>query len=150
MAQAHAEIFEQVRPEALARLVEVRGSLDHAYASIPAEVIQPQFDLVLDKMSSYLATGQVEPYRSFASRWMAMRAGEGFSPENLIHALVATGDVVAQVAQKRLGPSPACTDFVQEIVRMNLLGARILVEILADELSARLQQRRGVFGEGQQ
>jgi hypothetical protein len=144
----HAEIFQQVREEALDRLVEVRGSLDHAYASIPGDVIRPQFDLVLDKMDSYLATGHLEPYKSFACRWMAMRTGEGFSPENLIHVLIATGDVVAQVAQGRMGQVPECADFVRAVVRMNLLGARILVELLADELAARQQQRAELRQEG--
>jgi hypothetical protein len=97
--------------------------------------------MVLDKMQSFLATGEIQSYRGFASRWIAMRVGEG-APENLIHTLVAIGDVVAQTAQRRLGSGPEYDDFARELGRMSFLGARLLVELLADELGKRREVRR--------
>jgi hypothetical protein len=136
MGQRHAELFKALRPEVLTRLIEARASIDHSFAGIAEEVIGPQLDTVLDKMQSFLATDDIQSYRGFASRWIAMRIGEG-APENLIHTLVAIGDVVAQTAQRRLGSGPEYDDFARSVQRMSFLGARLLVEILADELARR-------------
>jgi hypothetical protein len=148
MSQRDAEIFSSLRPDVLARLVEVRGSIDHAYATIPEEVIRGQFDMVLDRMQSYLASEDAELYRGFAARWMAMRVGDGFSPENLIHSVVAIGDVVARVATERLGPGDETQRFARAVVRMNFVAARMLVEILADELGRRRAQQQQLAGGG--
>jgi hypothetical protein len=150
MAQRHARLLAALRPEVLARLVEVRGSIDHAYASIPPDVIRGQFDIVLDKMQSYLVTQDASQYRGFATRWLAMRVGEGFAPENVIHSAVAIGDVIVQVAQARLGQTDECVDFVSNMVHLNFAVTRMLVEILAQDLERRKEQRRQTLaGRGQ-
>ncbi len=146
MAQHHAELFRVVRPEALARLVEVRGSIDPAFAAIPAEVIRGQFDMVLDRIQSFLVTEDPESYRAFASRWMAMRVSAGEPAQNLVHAVVAIGDVVVQVAQARLGQGDQLTDFARAIGRMSFIGSRLLVEHLADELEQRKEHYRALAG----
>lgn len=146
MGQRDAEVFGGLRSEVLARLIEVRGAIDHAYASIPEDRIGAQFDLVLDRMHSYLYTEEVEPYRSFAHRWMAMRVSDGFAPENLIHSAVAIGDVVVQVAQQRLAAGPERDRFVRAIQTMSFVAARLLVELLAEELDRRREQRRQLLG----
>jgi hypothetical protein len=144
MGQRQAELFKSLRPEVLGRLLESRASIDQGFAAIPEDVIRPQLDTVLDKMQSFLATEDIDSYRGFASRWIAMRIGEG-TPENLIHTLVAIGDVVAQSAQRRLGPGPEYDDFARAVARMSFLGARLLVELLAEELDRRapVAQRGG-------
>ncbi|HLU66176.1 MAG TPA: hypothetical protein VKZ63_07860, partial [Kofleriaceae bacterium] len=86
----------------LDRLVDVRGSIDHTLSAVPSHLIRQEFDSVLDRMSSYLADHDVARYRAFAARWVAFRLGEGFSPENLIHSMVAIGDVVLEVAKRSL------------------------------------------------
>ena len=150
MSQAHARIFESLRYDVLARLVDVRGTIDHAYARIPEARIREQFDMVLDKMASYLATEDSELYRSFASRYMAMRVGEGVSPENLIHSVVAIGDIVIKVAEEKVPPSqePSAVqerhDFTRAVVRMNFVAARMLVILLGDEVKRREQQLRSI------
>jgi hypothetical protein len=127
--------FHAIRREVLDRLVDVRGSIDHTLASVPSRLIRQEFDSVLDRMASYLVDQDVSRYRSFAARWVAFRLGEGFSPENLLHSVVAIGDVILETARSRLphGQQEAA-EFVREIARLNFMAARVIVEILAGEL----------------
>jgi hypothetical protein len=143
--ERHARTFEEIRPEVLDRLVDVRGSIDHTLSGVPAQVIRQEFDAVLDRMQSYLSDGDAGRYRSFAARWMAFRLGEGFSPENLIHSVVALGDVILDVARRRLPAGPDSADFRREVARMNFHAARLIVETLAEELDSmtRSARRRG-------
>jgi hypothetical protein len=148
MAQRHAELFRAIRPEVLARLVEVRGSIDQTFASMSPDVIGPQFDMVLDRMQAYLVTESPESYRNFASRWMAMRVSSGEPPQNLIHAMVSIGDVVTKIAQGRAAPGPEYQEFARAIARMTFVGSRMLVEQLSDELERRQQQLAAVRAGG--
>src|SRR5688500_14095101 len=136
MVGGHAATFEQIRPEVLERLLDVRGSIDQAFSGIPSQVIRQEFDSVLERMQSYLDDRNTERTRSFATRWVAFRLGEGFSPENLIHSVVALGDVVVEVARTRLPPGSETAEFVREVVRMNFIAARLIVESLAAELAS--------------
>ena len=142
MGEGYAKTFESLRPYILDRLVEVRGAIDHAYASIPDDVIRSQFDQVLERMQGYLTDGDNKKYRGFANRWVAMRMGEGFPPENVVHAVVALGDVVVQVARHRLGSGDDAMKFVRAATHMTFVAARMVVETLADDLAARRRQRK--------
>ena len=137
---AHAQLFQVMRSDVLDRLVEVRGSIDHVYANMADAVVREEFRIFLDRIASYLSTGDVEAYRAFASRWMALRTGAGYSPESSVHSAVAIGDVVVQVAQRHLGHTSECHDFVRTVVRMNFIVARTLVGLLASDLERRNQQ----------
>ena len=140
MGERHARIFDSMRAEVLARLVEVRGSIDHSYEKISSEVITEHFDIILDKVRKFLALGDASSYRRFATRYLAIRVAEGVSHESLIHAIVAIGDVVAQVARASLEPSPERERFVREVMRMNFVHARMMVAFFADELAERTAQ----------
>jgi hypothetical protein len=140
--ERHARTFEAIRPEVLERLLDVRGSIDHTLSGVPSHVIRQEFDAVLDRMQSYLADKDAARYRSFASRWVAFRLGEGFSPENLIHSVVALGDVVLDVARRQLPPGAETADFTREVARMNFFAARLIVETLAGELEAMTRTAR--------
>src|SRR5690606_32625224 len=129
----HARTFEAIRPEVVVRLVHLRVTTDHTLSSVPSHPIRKQFDSLLDRMSSYLADHDVARYRAFAARWVAFRLGEGFSPENLIHSMVAIGDVVLEVAKRSLPPGLETAEFLREVARVNFVAARIIVEILAGE-----------------
>ena len=141
MGERHARIFDALRAPVLARLVDVRGSIDHVYGKIPNAVIREHFDIILDKVRTFLATGDAGSYRRFSSRYLAIRVAEGFSHENLIHSIVAIGDVVAQVARTELEPSPEREGFIREVIRMNFVHARMLVAFFAEELAERMAQR---------
>ncbi len=143
--ERHARTFEAIRPEVLGRLLDVRSSIDHTLSGVPSQVIRQEFDAVLDRMQTYLADGNAGRYRSFAERWVAFRLGQGFSPENLIHSVVALGDAVLDVARRRLPPGSYSADFTREVARMNFVAARLIVETLARELDSmvRSARRRG-------
>lgn len=141
MAQEHAQVFDSLRPRVLERLLEVRGSIDHAYAKVPEPEIRGHFELVLDKMYTFLATEDMGTYAGFVSRYVTVRVGEGFTHENIIHSTVAIGDVVTQVAREELQESPQRDRFIRTIMRLNFLQARMLVEFVAQDLAERLAQR---------
>jgi hypothetical protein len=134
--ERHARTFEAIRPEVTARLLDVRGTIDHTLSAVPSQVIRQEFDAVLDRMQRYLGDREEAPYRSFASRWVAFRLGQGHSPENLIHSVVALGDVVVEIGRRRLPPGPDTAEFLREVARMNFLAARLIVEVLAAELES--------------
>ena len=140
MGPDYAQIFESLRDHVMNRLLEVRGSIDHAYTKIPEPIIREHFDLVLDKMYTFLATQDSSVYARFIRRYMAMRVGEGFTHENLIHSAVAIGDVVAQVARERLPESPRRDTFVRTVMRMNFVIARMMVAVVAEDLAERTSQ----------
>ncbi len=135
MGREQAEILDSLRAEVLDRLVQIRASIDQAYARIPDDVIRGQFDVVVDKMRGYLASEDPGPYQGFILRWAAMREGQGFGAENVINSVVAIGDVLVKVGRTRLGQTPAQRTFARAVTRMSFLGARMLVQGLADELA---------------
>lgn len=140
MAQRHADLFREIRGQVLTRLVEVRGSIDETFASIAPDAIGPQFDMVLDRMQAYLYTEEPESYRNFANRWMTMRIASGEPPQNLVHAVVAIGDVVMQVAKQHVGQTERASDldeFGRAVARMTFIASRMLVEQLAAEVDRR-------------
>jgi hypothetical protein len=71
-----------------------------------------------------------------------MRIGEGFAPENLIHSAVAIVDITQRVAHARLGSSPEYPELARALARMGFTVARLLVEVLAEELGRRTEQLR--------
>lgn len=142
MGQAFSELFEALRPDALRRLVEVRGTIDSALSAVPAEVIGGQFDAVLTGMATYLRDRDAAKFRGFISRWVAVRIGEGFASDNMVHSIVAVGDVVIQVAKQKHGPTPEVQAFARELVQLGFIAARQVVQILAEELQRRMSQRR--------
>ena len=148
MSERHAQVFDGIRAEAMARLVEQRSSIDNGYAHLGEDELRGQLSRVLDKMRDYLGHEEPESCRGFVSRWMVVRNSEGATPEQVIHALVAIGDVVAQVAQRAVGHTPEGADFVRATMRMSLVGVRLLAAGLADELEARYARRRELHEEG--
>jgi hypothetical protein len=143
--ERHALTFEAIRPEVLERLVDVRGNLDPTPSGAPPAGVRQEFEAVLDRMQSYLLDGDVEKYRSFTVRWVAFRLGQGSSPENLIHSVVALGDVILDVARGRLPAGWERAEFARAIARMSLFAARVIVDALAEELASMEQaaRRRG-------
>ena len=145
---SHERLLERLRPRALARLLKVRASIDPAYARIPDHQAERQFDRVLGKMAAFLGEGDLEPYRRFADRWAAMRAGQGFSREGLIHSAVAIGDVLVRTAREELGQTPECESLVRAVTHMTYLAARMLVDNLAADVERAEKRLREVRAHG--
>jgi hypothetical protein len=144
MGREHAAILESLRREVLDRLVEIRATIDQAYAYIDDNVIRSQFDVVVMNMHAYLHTDDEAQYSEFLARWAALREGSSVGHEKVIHAVVAIGDVLVRTAQDSLGATTECADFVHSVTMMTQFGAQCLVDLLARELDHRTAQRRAV------
>lgn len=134
MAERAAELFAQLRPEFLARLIEVREALDESYRTLPAELAAERFELLVDRLAAHLRVADTEGHRRFLRRWLALRLAEGRSPESVLHALVAAGDVLVQVARSSLPPAGSTLALVRELQRLTYLTSRLVVDILAEDL----------------
>lgn len=131
--------FEQLRPAILARLVELRGSLDHAIARWSQEDAQVTFDKALIGLQTLMATSDHALHRGFVRSFVALRGAEGLAPDHALRLLVAIGDVAVQVAK---GARPDDGSLPLAITQAMRVTARLVNEVTADELARRLAQRR--------
>lgn len=146
MAERAAELFTKLRPQFLARLDEVREALDESYQGLDPGLARERFEMLVDRYQGYLAESDVDGHRRFLRRWLALRLAEGRSPESVLHVLVAIGDVLVQVARTNLPPTPTTLDLVRELQRLTYVTARLVVDVLAEDLerkSASVSRRGG-------
>src|SRR5881628_2241573 len=102
----HAAMLDTLRPAVLARLVEIRGSLDHALARVPENEARDHFDQVLRHQQSYLSTWDWRLHRNFLQTYLALRAGDGMTSDDVLHVLAAIGEVVVELVRKQLHEHP--------------------------------------------
>jgi len=129
--------FEQMRPAVLTRLVEVRGSLDHAIARTTDDEARRLFDAVLHALATLLVTGDHTLHRGFLQSFIALRGAEGLGPDHAQRLLVAIADVAVQVARAHYPDDPTVALAVTHAARIT---ARMVNDIIAEELSRRLAQ----------
>lgn len=141
MAERAEELFARLRPRFLERLLEVREGLDESFLSLAEDVATERFQLLVDRYQTYLGDGDVDRHRRFIRRWLALRLGEGRSAESVLHGLVATGDVLVQIARADLPPKTSAVVFVRELQRMTYVTARLVVDVLAEDL-----ERKSLMG----
>jgi hypothetical protein len=144
MAERAVELFTQLRPQFLARLDEVREALDESYQGLELDTARERFEILVDRYEGYLDKSDLDGHRRFLRRWLALRLAEGRSPESVLHVLVAVGDVLVQVSRANLPPAPATLDLVRELQRLTYVTARLVVDILAEDLERKSASvRRG-------
>lgn len=143
MAGRPAELLTQLRPQVLARLDEVREALDESYQSLDAVVARERFEMLVDRYQAYLAEADVDGHRRFLRRWLALRLAEGRSPESVLHVLVAFGDVLVQVARNSLPPAATTLELVRELQRLTYVTARLVVDVLAEDLGRKSAKKGG-------
>ncbi len=131
--------FEQLRPTILARLVEVKASLDHAIARWSPETAQAMFDKVLVGLQALMTTNDSGLHRGFVRSFVALRGAEGLPPDHALRLLVAIGDVAIQVVRAQRGDDGSLPLAITSALRVT---ARLVNEVTADELARRLAQRR--------
>lgn len=131
--------FEGLRPAVLARLLEVRPSLDHAFARMGEAEAHALFDGVLLGLRTLLLTGDHALHRGFVQTFIALRGADGLSPDHALRVLVAIGDVAVQVARR---DRPDDGTLVLAITSAIRVTARLVNEVIADELARRFAQRR--------
>lgn len=137
----HAATLESLRPAVLARLVEIRGSLDHALARVGEAEAREHFDAVLRHTQAYVATWDWRLHRSFLQSYIALRAGDGMSSDDVIHVLVAVGEVLVEMVRGQLGNKPIVHELVVAVTKVNAHTVRGVIDLVAEELERRRAQR---------
>jgi hypothetical protein len=130
------EAFAALRPSILARLLEMRANLDPSLGRLDEPTARAQIDAVLDHVANYIATGDTGLQRAFLHTFLAMRAAEAQSPASVLAMLVAIGDTAAQVAQEG-----GDAELTLLLTRVNAGTARVVNDLIADELARRLEQK---------
>ncbi len=136
---AYVAAFEGLRQAVLSRLLEVRPSLDHAFARLTAEEARSLFDGVLLGLRTLLLTGDHALHRGFVQTFIALRGADGLAPDHALRVLVAIGDVAIQVARRDRPDDPTVVLAITSAIRVT---ARMVNEMIADEVAKRSAQRR--------
>ena len=134
-------MLETLRPAVLARLVEIRSSLDHALARVPEAAARDHFDSVLRHMQAYLTTWDWRLHRSFLQTYLAMRAGDGMSSDDVLHALSAIGEVVVDMVRRQLAEHPITPSLMVALAKFNAHTVRGVIDLVAEDLERRRAQR---------
>ncbi len=134
---SYVAAFEQLRPAILARLIEVRGSLDHAIARLSADDARALFDGTLHALSTLLVTGDHTLHRGFLHSFIAVRSAEGLGPDHAQRLVVAIADVASTLARQQHPDDPTVALAINHAAR---LSARMVNDAIADELARRTAQ----------
>jgi hypothetical protein len=137
-----ADAFAALRPKVLHRLLEQRSALDPSLARLDEPTARAQIDAVLENLGNYIATGDLGAHRAFLHTFLAMRAAEAQSPAAVLTMLVAIGDTAAQVAQLEGAGTTAGAELTLLLTRVTASTARVVNDLIADELTQRMQQWR--------
>ena len=134
-----ARAFEVLRPKILQRLLELRSTLDPSLGRLDETTARGQMGAVLEHLGNFIATGDVGLHRAFLHTFLAMRAAEAQSPASVLAMLVAIGDTAAQVAQEEGAGTSEGAELTLLLTRVTASTARLLNDLIADELERRKQ-----------
>jgi hypothetical protein len=135
-----ARAYETLRPKILQRLLDLRATLDPSLARLDDLTARAQINAVLEHLGNFIATGDVGLHRAFLHTFLAMRAAEAQSPASVLTMLVAIGDTAAQVAQDEGAGTSAGSELTLLLTRVTASTARVVNDLLADELASRIEQ----------
>jgi hypothetical protein len=131
--------FEALRPNILQRLLELRSTLDPSLGRLDEGTARTQINAVLEHFGNFIATGDVGLHRAFLHTFLAMRAAEAQSPASVLAMLVAIGDTAAQVAQEDGEGTTEGAELTLLLTRVTASTARLVNDLIADELARRKQ-----------
>lgn len=132
-----AQAFESLRPKILQRLLELRSTLDPSLGRLDETTARMQMNAVLEHLGNFIATGDIGLHRAFLHTFLAMRAAEAQSPASVLAMLVAIGDTAAQVAQEEGAGTSEGAELTLLLTRVTASTARLLNDLIADELDRR-------------
>lgn len=132
-----AQAFESLRPKILQRLLELRSTLDPSLGRLDEATARMQMNAVLEHLGNFIATGDIGLHRAFLHTFLAMRAAEAQSPASVLAMLVAIGDTAAQVAQEEGAGTSEGAELTLLLTRVTASTARLLNDLIADELDRR-------------
>ena len=118
----------------VARLLELRASLDPALARSDEATARAQIEAVLDDFGDFIATGDLPTHRAFLSAFVAKRATEEAGASAALSTLVAIGDTAVQVVQERLLTGHG-EELALLVARVTAGSVRIVNELIAEELA---------------
>ena len=134
-------MLESLRPLVLARLVEIRGQLDHALARTEEPQAREQFDQVLRHLQTYLTTWDWRLHRSFLQTYLAMRGGDGMTSDDVLHVLSAIGDVVVEMVRRHAPEHAVTPSLMVALAKFNAHTVRGVIDLVAEDLERRRAQR---------
>src|SRR6188768_2376177 len=135
-----ARTYDALRPKILQRLLELRSTLDPSLGRLDEGTARTQINAVLEHLGNFIATGDVGLHRAFLHTFLAMRAAEAQSTASVLTMLVAIGDTAAQVAQDEGAGTSAGSELTLLLTRVTATTARVVNDLIADELGSRMQQ----------
>ena len=138
----NVQLFEGVRPRIIARLGELRGSLDPVLARCDDQTAAAQLSSLLDRLVSFLLTRDEATQRDFIHTYLAMRAAEAQGAGAALGTLVAIGDVSAQIVSEELAGRPGAGDLVRALTHATAATARLANNVIAEELGRRRAHKR--------
>lgn len=144
-----ARAYDALRPKILQRLLDMRATLDPSLGRIDEAAARAQIGAVLDHLGNFIATGDLGLHRAFLHTFLAMRAAEAQGPAQVLAMLVAIGDTAAQVSQEEQG-GPDHSELTLLLTRVTAATARIVNDLIAEELERRLAQWHELSGKGRE
>ena len=132
-----AKAYDALRPKILARVLEMRATLDPSLGRLDEETARGQIAAVLDHLGNFLATGDLGLHRAFLHTFLAMRAAEAQSPASVLAMLVSIGDTAAQVAQEEGAGTSEGSELTLLLTRVTASTARAVNDLIAEELTRR-------------
>lgn len=100
-----------------------------------------QLDAVLGHLQTYLTCWDWRLHRSFLQTYLAMRAGDGMSSDDVLHVLVAIGDVAIETVRNTLGDRPEAPAVLVALAKFNAHTVRAVIDLVAEDLERRRAQR---------
>lgn len=141
-----ASAYEALRPDILDRLLALRATLDPSLGRLDEATARSQIGAVLEHLGNFIATGDLGLHRAFLHTFLAMRAAEAQSPASVLAMLVSIGDTAAQVAQEQGAGTTAGAELTLLLTRVTASTARVVNDLIADELGRRLAQHHELLG----
>jgi len=126
----------------LAKLLELRGTLDPVLARVDEATARIQLNALLTHVGNLLATGDLASHAGFLRTFLAIRAAEAQGPSAALGALVAICDAAVRVAQDDLGIDARTQPLIAALTQVTVITARLINNLVAEELESRLRQRR--------
>jgi hypothetical protein len=142
----HAATLESLRPAVLARLVEIRASLDYTLGRASESDARDHLDAVLRHLQNYLTTWDWRLHRSFLQTYLAMRAGDGMSSDDVLHLLHAIVDVVIDNVRAKREEHAATPELVVALAKFSAHTVRCVIDLVAEDLDRRRAQRDQLRG----
>lgn len=141
-----ASAYEVLRPTILDRLLELRATLDPSLGRLDEATARSQIGAVIEHLGNFIATGDLGLHRAFLHTFLAMRAAEAQSPASVLAMLVSIGDTAAQVAQEQGAGTTEGAELTLLLTRVTASTARVVNDLIADELGRRLAQHHELLG----